>query len=389
MQILQRVMKNVKHRFIHPFFVLIFLSPFMFCQPAVGSGLADSVDVPKNIILLIGDGMSYPQISVTEYAHGSLRMTSMPHHGIITTYSEDNEITDSAAAATALATGYKTNNGMLGILPDGSPLQSIARRAAGMDKSTALLTTSSITHATPAAFAVHHESRHDHYIIAEKMADSGIDMFLGGGSNYFLPSSEGGTRTDERNLISEMSALGYVFIDNEQELTKLDGQKKGIVLLEPNELKPFPERGDQKMMLTKIALEQLSKNQEGFFLMIESAQIDWAGHDRDAEWMIAEMTDFDRVIGVVLDFAKECGNTLVVVTGDHETGGLTTTRGRLWNRNKVRYRFSTGRHTSLHVPVFGFGPSAELFEGSYDNTDVARKLFSIWGEKSGFIDLYE
>jgi ABC-type proline/glycine betaine transport system substrate-binding protein len=137
-------------------------------------------EVPKNIIYLIGDGMGFAQVTATEYAHGNLNMTSTPFAGSIFTHSANSRVTDSASSATALSAGYKTNNGMLGMLPDGTPVQTIAQYASEIGKSTALLASCRITHATPAGFAVHHESRGDEFIIAEKYLDSGIDMLLGG-----------------------------------------------------------------------------------------------------------------------------------------------------------------------------------------------------------------
>lgn len=373
---------HFKPNYLTTIFLCVALVSIYSCQPSEQQKDQDAV--PQNIILLIGDGMSYPQITATEYAHGSLNMTNMPVHGVITTYASDRKVTDSASSATALASGYKTNNGMLGVLPDGSPVQSIAHYASEIGKSTGILASSRITHATPAGFTVHHESRNDYFIIAEKFVDSGIDMLLGAGWNYFLPESEGGTRPDDRNLIREMEDLGYLYIDDENDLEQLSGQEKVIAFFEGQDLQPYPNRGDQMMKLTQAALEQLSQNSEGFFLMIEGSQIDWAGHDNDAEWMKQEMIDFDNILGAVLDFAEQDGNTLVVVTADHETGGLTLPSGRDDERDGVRYEYSTGGHTALHVPVFGYGPTSELFEGSYDNTDVAKKLFSIWGRE--FVD---
>lgn len=355
--------------------VIVLLIPFVSCS------LVEQNNTPENIILLIGDGMSYPQITAAEYMHGPLHMTSMPVHGIITTYASDQRVTDSASSATALAAGYKTNNGMLGVLPDTTPVQSIAHYASELGKSTGLLASCRITHATPAGFAIHHESRGDEFIIAEKYVNSGIDMLLGAGSNYFLPESEGGTRPDERNLISEMEEMGYLYIDNENNLGQISGHNKVIAFLEGQDLQPYPDRGDQMMQLTSAALEQLSQNPEGFFLMIEGSQIDWAGHDNEADWMIQEMIDFDNVLERVLEFAERDGNTLVVVTADHETGGLTLTSGSEDNSEGFRYEFSTGGHTALHVPVYSYGPSSDVFSGTYDNTDVARKLFSIWGRQ--------
>lgn len=337
-------------------------------------------NTPQNIILMIGDGMGYPQVTATEYAHGKLNMTGMPYSGSVFTHASDKRVTDSASSATTYASGYKTNNGMIGMLPDGTPLQSIAHYAGEMGKRTALVATSRITHATPASFAVHHESRSDEFDIAEKFVNSGIDMLLGAGTDYFIPESEGGARTDDRHLIAEMQELGYLFIDDENELGQLSGQEKAVVFLEGKDLQPYPGRGDQLGQLTMAALDELAKDEDGFFMMVEGSQIDWAAHANEPEWMIQEAIDFDNVIGSVLEFARNDGNTLVIVTADHETGGLTLPGGEGENQDDVRYEFSTGGHTALQVPVYSYGPSAETFTGSIDNTEIAHKLFSLWGK---------
>lgn len=354
--------------------ILIFLTS---CQTSRSLN-SENAETPKNIILLIGDGMSYPQITATKYAHGNLVMSTMPYTGSLYTYSADGKVTDSAAGATALAAGYKTNNGMLGILPDGTKVESIAEYASELGKTTALLATSRITHATPAAFAIHHDDRGDEFVIAEKFVDSGIDIIMGAGSDYFLPEGEGGTRPDERNLISEMESNGYLYLDSVEELSQLTPeQNKVVAFLEGKDLAPAPDRGDQLLQLTEAALNQASQDEDGFFMMIEGSQIDWAGHANEAEWMMQEVLDFDKVIARVLEFAEQNGNTLVLVTADHETGGLTLTSEDYEN---LVYDFSTGGHTALHVPVFGYGPSGEKFVGVYDNTEIARRLFSVWGK---------
>lgn len=364
---------SISFKHIFSIAILVLVLPFISCQTTEQS------EVPRNIILLIGDGMSYPQITAAGYVHGPLNMTSMPYHGSITTYAEDRNVTDSASSATALAAGFKTNNGMLGVLSNGTPVQSIAHYATELGKSTALLASSSITHATPAGFAIHHENRGDAFIIAEKYVDSGIDMLLGAGWNYFLPENQGGTRPDDRNLIEEMEEKGYFYINSENDLDRMGESEKLIVFLEGQDLQRYPARGDQKVQLTLAALEQLTNNPEGFFMMIEGSQIDWAGHGNDAEWMIREMIDFDNVIGAVLEFAERDGNTLVIVTADHETGGLTLINPEEGSDAPFRYEFSTGGHSGLNVPVFSYGPSAKEFAGHYDNTEIARKMFALWG----------
>lgn len=303
----------------------------------------------------------------------------MPYSGTIYTRSHDSKVTDSASSATAFAGGYKTINGMLGVMPDGTtPVQSIAHYANELGKTTALMATSRITHATPAAFAIHHDDRGEEHIIAEKFVDSGIDMLLGAGSDYFLPESEGGTRKDDRNLISEMEDMGYLYIDSEGELSQMSGKNRVIAFLEGKDLAPAGERGNQAGQLVSAALDQLSKDENGFFMMIEGSQIDWAGHANEAELMIDEMMDFDSIIGSVLEFAEQNGNTLVIVTADHETGGLTMPGAE---NGELSYHYSTGGHTAEHVPLFSYGPSAEQFKGAYDNTEIARKMFSIWGKE--------
>jgi alkaline phosphatase len=364
-----------KFKYILGLFSFLVFFSFISCQTT------EENDVPKNIILLIGDGMGYAQVTAASYKYGPLNMTSMPYHGSILTYSADRNVTDSASSATAMAAGYKTNNGMLGVLPDTTAVQSIAQYASELGKRTALLASCRITHATPAAFAVHHHSRGDEFIIAEQFVDSGIDMLLGAGWNYFLPEDEGGTRPDGRNLIAEMEDNGYLYIDNDNDLGLMGESEKVIAFFEGQDLQRYPERGSQMVDLTIAALEQLSQDPNGFFMMIEGAQIDWAGHNNNAEWMLQEMLDFDNVIEVVLDFAERDGNTLVVVTADHETGGLTLLNPEEGSDHPFRYEFSTGGHSGLNVPVYSYGPSAIEFAGQYENTEIARKLFSIWGKE--------
>lgn len=331
---------------------------------------------PKNIILLIGDGMGFAQVTAANYEFDGLNMTGTPYSGSLFTHSADEKVTDSAASGTAMSTGFKTNNGMLGQLPDGTPVQTIAEYAAELGKSTALLATGHITHATPAAFAVHHEARNDKDIIAEKFVDSGIDMLLGAGSQFFLPESEGGNRSDGRNLIAEMEEQGYVYIDNENELDRISGNDRVVAFLEAKDLQRYPDRGDQMNRLTLSALEQLSENPEGFFMMIEGSMIDWGGHDNDSEYVLQELRDFDNVVGDVLEFAENDGNTLVVITADHETGGFALPG----DDDDIEYRWSTGGHTAVQVPVFSYGPSADRFSGAFDNTELAEKMFSLWGK---------
>ncbi|MDG5767641.1 alkaline phosphatase [Balneolales bacterium ANBcel1] len=357
---------------------LLFLFLIASCTGGKGPDADKEQNIPKNIILLIGDGMSYPQVAAAWYEFGGLNMTGMPYTGSAFTHSLNNRVTDSAAAGTALSTGYKTNSGMVAQLPDGTPLETIAQYASSLGKSTAIMASVRVTHATPAVFGVHHPDRGEEFDIAEKFVDSGIDMLLGAGWNYFLPEGEGGEREDGRNLIAEMEEKGYVYIDDEENIDQIAGNDRVIAFLRGANLQRYPQRGDQMNRLTVAALEQLSQNPEGFFIMIEGAMIDWGGHANDAEYVLQETKDFDNVVGDALEFAKNDGNTLVIVTADHETGGMTLNSG---SEGGHEYGWTTGGHTALPVPVYTYGPSAEKFTGTYHITDVARKMFSLWGKE--------
>ncbi|NBC05156.1 MAG: hypothetical protein GVY20_15845, partial [Bacteroidetes bacterium] len=244
-------------------FSFVLILSFISCQTTQSQSESAQESTPKNIIFLLGDGMGYPQITAAKYAHGNLNMASMPYSGTVYTHSHDSKVTDSASSATAFACGYKTINGMLGVKPDGTtPVQSIAHYANELGKATALMATSQITHATPAAYAIHHDDRGEEYIIAEKFVDSGIDMLLGGGWKYFLPESAGGTRPDDRNLISEMEENGYLYIDSEEEISQIAGQDRVVAFLESGAMGQAAERGDQASQLVNAAIEQLSQNEE-------------------------------------------------------------------------------------------------------------------------------
>src|SRR5699024_3375566 len=246
-------MGNNRRSLLYSLLFLIVSIPFISCHNSSKAGVkrTGTDPTPKNIIYLIGDGMSFPQIPATEYHYGSPTMTSLPHSGMLTTYSNNSKITDSAAGATALATGHKTNNGMLGVLPDGTPIDNITEYASRLGKTTAIIASSQITHATPAGFGIHHRDRGEEFTIAEKLADSSIDLLMGGGYNYFLPKREGGQRPDDQNLIEEMEQDGYFYINSVGGLSQVAEKEKVIALLEGKSLAPAPERDDQLVQLTR------------------------------------------------------------------------------------------------------------------------------------------
>ncbi len=319
----------------------------------------------KNVILMIGDGMGTAQIYAGLTANkGWLNLEKTTHTGFIKTTASDNYITDSAASATAYSAGYKTYNGAIGVDSTGNPVPTILEIAEENGLATGLVATSSITHATPASFIAHQPSRNMAEEIAADFLETDVDVFIGGGEEYF------NSREDGRNLNEELEQNGYLVSNDIEEITGVKSGKLAGFL----PVRRWSEgRGDQLMETSQTAIDILNKNENGFFLMIEGSQIDWGSHDNDLDYTVNEMLDFDRTIGKVLEFAAKDGETLVVITADHETGGLTLTGGDI-PTGKIEAEFSTGSHTGVMVPVFSYGPGAEAFSGIYDNTVVFDKL---------------
>jgi alkaline phosphatase len=322
----------------------------------------------KNIILMIGDGMGTSQISAAWIANkGSLYLGYFPYTGFIATHSASDMITDSAAGATAFATGEKTNNGMIGVNPDNKPLVSIVQIAKDKGLSTGFVATSTISHATPAAFFAHQFSRHYYEQIASDIIRNDIDVFIGGGRNHF------NDRLDKLNLVETLKERNYTVVDTLIDLEAAQGDKLAGLLYYENPPAIWDGRGDMLLKATKKSIEILGKNEQGFFMMIEGSQIDWGNHQNNLIYQTEEMLDFDNVIGHVLEFAALDGETLVIVTSDHETGGLAISGGNL-KKGIVLGDYTTNGHTGVMVPVFAYGPSAELFTGIYDNTEIFHKM---------------
>ncbi len=334
----------------------------------------------KNIILMIGDGMGLAQMNTARiYRYGAnefLHIERMPYTGLLHTHSADNLITDSAAGATALATGIKTKNGMIGMTPDTLAAATILEKAREMGKSTGLVSTSSITHATPACFATHIDYRRKEPAIAEQLVASGTDVMLGAGTYFFLPKdSTGSKREDNRNLLLEAKEAGYDVVHTRKALAGTQAQKV-LGLFAPDFLKneqPEPSLAE----LTVRAIELLNRNEKGFFLMVEGSQIDWAAHDNQLDYMIKETISFDDAVQKALEFALKDQHTLVIVTADHETGGLSIEGGNL-EGGKVDVDWTTTHHTGVPVGIFAFGPYASLFTGVKDNTDVPKIFAELW-----------
>lgn len=322
----------------------------------------------KNIILMIGDGTGASQIYAAFTANkGKLHYNRMPVAGFSITNSSDAYITDSASGATVYAAGVKTYNGAIGVDKDTIRVRTILEEAEQRQLATGLVATCAITHATPASFIAHQPQRRMYEEIAADFLDTDIDLFIGGGHNHF----NGKKRKDKRDLIGELQAKGYIQTNTFDELKEVDTKStyKLAAFLAGEHQPRYPQRGEQLAVSTKTALEILAKNDKGFFLMIEGSQIDWGGHADNTTYIVQEAYDFDRAIGQVLDFAAKDGETLVIVTADHETGGFSLNGGNL-ETGEVVGKFTTGGHTGVMVPVFAFGPQAELFGGIQQNSDI-------------------
>ena len=338
-----------------------------------GQGFGAESARVKNVILCIGDGMGPNQILLAKSykADGELCFEKLPVTGSITTYSANRSVTDSAAAATALATGFKTKNGMVGLTPDKEKCQTILEAAKANGMRTGLVVTSSITDATPACFACHVKSRKMQTEIAEQLISSKVDVLLGGGEKFFLPHGIWGSeRKDEDDLIAKAKADGYQYVRNGDELAAADGERLlGLFAsngLKTKELEPsLPE-------MTSKAIEVLSDSNSGFFLLVEGSQIDWACHNNNTDEAIKQTLLFDQAVKKVIDFAAQDGQTLVIVTADHETGGLKIKGGQ--DGKKLKAKWSTRGHSGIPVRLFAFGPGAEDFGGVYDNTLVPKKI---------------
>lgn len=329
--------------------------------------------IVKNVIFLIGDGMGTSQVYAGLLSNkGESYLKSMPVSGYSKTNSSDDLITDSAAGATAFSIGEKTYNGAIGVDKNEVPKKTILEMAEEKGLGTGLIATCAITHATPASFIAHQQNRGMQEEIAADFLKTDIDLFIGGGRKYF------NQRTDGRDLLIELEAKGYNVITS---MDSLKFAKKGNIAALIEEEHPQPAalgRDDMLQNASEFAIKKLKKNKNGFFLMIEGSQIDWGGHDNNVPYIVTEMLDFDRTLGEVLKFAASDGETLVVVTADHETGGFSVNGGSL-ETGVVEGKFTTGGHTGVMVPVFAYGPQAELFSGVMENTDIFYKFKEVLG----------
>ena len=320
----------------------------------------------KNVILMIGDGMGFEQLSCGWVLNGGrLNMDNCIYTGVSRTYAANRLVTDSCAGGTALAIGQKTNYGYIAVDTDANPVASILKTAQDKGKKTGVAVTCRINDATPADFVCHSPKRSDEAGIAAQYVDSGVDFITGGGIHFWQG------RDDGRDLVAEMVAKGYTFVDNREDLAKVT-EAPVLGLFAPLEMEAALDRGPVLEECTLKALEVLD-NKKGFFLMVEGSSIDDHCHHQKIGYAMEELFDFDRAVGHVLKWAEEDGHTLVVITADHATGGLTLIDGSLEDRT-VKVHFSTKGHNGIYVPVMAYGPHAEDFTGMMENADLSNRI---------------
>ncbi|MEH7351299.1 alkaline phosphatase [Gottfriedia acidiceleris] len=377
----------------------------------------------KNVIVFVGDGMGAAHREAIRLATvgqtGKLAMDDMPYAGLVHT-SSTTAITDSAAAATAMASGVKTYNGAIGVDADKNSVKTVLEMAKEAGKSTGLVTTSQITDATPAAFGAHVTDRSKQSDIAKQyLENSKVDVLLGGGEDFWYPAGNAGSYEDhsakdpseqskgtQGNLVEEAKKLGYNYVTNANELQKAKNGK--LLGLFANE-EMFEQREEGKGDLydpvvslpdmTKKAIDTLSDNKKGFFLMVEEEGTDEMSHENNAEKMIKAGQELDKSVSVAKEYAKKHPDTLVLVVADHECGGLSiedvdskdesgdgiSKEDGPFNvansSNQFMIDWTTSGHGGVSVPLTAMGAGAELLSGTYENTYIYDAIKQAMGLK--------
>jgi alkaline phosphatase len=324
---------------------------------------------PKNIIFLIGDGMGLAQMHTGLIAnHGQLHMALFKHLGLMQTQPAETFITDSAAAGTALATGYKTKNGTIGMDATLVARPSLTVTAKQKGKKCAVISSGPITDATPAVFYAHQPKRSMQEEIAADFLKEPLDILAGGGSKYFFE------RKDKANLGDSLKARQYDVIRKYAEIANQNKAEKFVVLDDQATLSIEKGRGNFLPLTVKESISHFQKTaKKGFFIMAEGAQIDYAGHANNTGYVANEVLDFDRAVGEALRFADEDGQTLVIVTADHETGAMSITGGSE-SEGMIKGNFGSKGHSAIMVPVYAYGPQSQQFGGIYQNTELSNRI---------------
>lgn len=328
----------------------------------------------KNVILMIGDGMSLMHVYTAWTANrGKLWLENAQTTGLSKTWAVKKLVTDSGSGGTSLATGVKTVYHAVGVDPEGKPLTSLVDVAKELGKDAGMAVTCRLWDATPCDFCCHNIDRYKEEELVGDYPTSGVDFVFGGGAQKFT------NRKDGRDIFKELQKKGYHVSRTLDDFFAYDKNSR-IFAVPYDKDTPLPdERGDLLARASMKGISLMNQNKNGFFMMIEGSQLDDYGHFNQLDLLMKETLDFDQTVGEVMKWAAKDGETLVVVTADHETGGLTLVNGNK-DEGRVECCFSTKDHSGAMVPVYAFGPGAENFTGIFENTDVFKKIKKLMTE---------
>ncbi len=328
----------------------------------------------KNVILMIGDGMSLMHVYTAWAANrGKLWLENAQATGLSKTWAVKKLVTDSGSGGTSLATGVKTVYHAVGVDPEGKPLTSLVDVAKELGKDAGMAVTCRLWDATPCDFCCHNIDRDKEEELVGDYPTSGVDFVFGGGAQKFT------NRKDGRDIFKELQKKGYHVSRTLDDFFAYDKNSR-IFAVPYDKDTPLPdERGDLLARASMKGISLMNQNKNGFFMMIEGSQLDDYGHFNQLDLLMKETLDFDQTVGEVMKWAAKDGETLVVVTADHETGGLTLVNGNK-DEGRVECCFSSKDHSGAMVPVYAFGPGAENFTGIFENTDVFKKIKKLMTE---------
>jgi alkaline phosphatase len=389
-----------------PLLAILVAVSFVACSQATFVRPADTtlaaVDkqvAARSLILFIGDGMGPEMLSLAKIYSDKVLGTNLNlaalsatgTMGLVTTYSANRLVTDSAAGATAIATGVKTNNGMVGQSPDGEVLVNLLEMAYAAGKSVGVVTTTNVTDATPAAFLAHEAARAKETDIADQIVGTNATVVMGGGRVYF--TADGGKRTDGRDLVADAREKGFDVAFDRDDLAASAGRR--LLGLFADEDMPF--EGDRIAYETpslsemfRKALRMLTDDTDGFVLVVEGGRIDHAEHENNLAAAMGELLAFDAAIGEAMEYQRSDSTLAIIVTADHDTGApaLTDTEkgyppvesaGSLLDKDYGFLVWLSRNHAGTMVPIIARGPGDEIFAGIRDNTDTNRGMVRLLG----------
>ena len=316
---------------------------------------------PKSIILIISDGTGIGQYTLSYYANDNFAPSRFDHIGLVATHPDDGvkKVTDSASSGTAMATGVKTYNGAISVDEEGNAIETVLEIAKDLNYSVGVVATSTVTHATPASFIAHIDSRRKEGEIARQMARSNVDLIFGGGEQFWTK--------DVIDILNQNNGQLIRSIDD-----SYNPKKRIVGLFDHGPLIPHSDgRAPTTTQMAQRALDIFDRKEKGFFLMIEESQVDWGGHSNDANYIRGEMESLNELVDMCLDYQDKHRDVLVILTSDHECGGVSIHDS---DNGNLDVRYTSDYHSANFVPIFATGPGSEFFDAMLDNTMIGKQL---------------